>query len=104
MDNNIKYLIENVLNETVTNIYDYDPYMVFIVDNDIEKVYYFTCSEDLSFMNGQIWYRGGFSEQQEDIVNDFVYNKVYNLQLGECVMLKNKRDMQNYTIYVIKQN
>ena len=47
MDNNIKYLIENVLNETVTNIYEYDPYMVFIVDNDIEKVYYFTCSEDL---------------------------------------------------------
>ena len=38
MNNNIKYLIESELNETLSNIYEYDPYAVFVVDNDLEKI------------------------------------------------------------------
>lgn len=104
MNNSIKYLIESELNETLSNIYEYDPYAVFVVDNDLEKIQYFTCSENLSFMNGQIWYQGGFTNEQEELVSDFVYNNVQNLKLNECAVIKNKQNRQNYTVYVIKQN
>ncbi len=104
MNNSIKYLIESQLNETLSNIYEYDPYAVFVVDNDLEKIQYFTCSENLSFMNGQIWYQGGFTNEQEELVSDFVYNNDQNLKLNECAVIKNKQNRQNYTVYVIKQN
>jgi len=39
MNTNIKFLIESLLTEDINNIYDYDPYMVFVVNNDFQKIY-----------------------------------------------------------------
>lgn len=104
MNTNIKFLIESLLTEDINNIYDYDPYMVFVVNNDFQKIYQFSSGDDLSYMNGQIWYQGGFSDDQIEMVENFVYNEVQNLKLHECAIIKNKQGRKDYTIYVIKQN